>query len=107
MPCRVFRIGVFFDGTGNTKKPDSSKGKMSNIAKLSDMYKEGTFKDKLGRQTVSKMLYTNGVGTYDSDIVDYIHFIDRKYNKGGGAKRIYKMIEKTFNLGEDICTEVK
>ncbi len=96
MPCRVFRVGVFFDGTGNTKKPDSSKGKMSNIAKLSDMYKEGTFKDKLGKQTVSKMLYTNGVGTYDSDIVDYIHFIDRKYDKGGGgggAKRIYKMIE--------------
>jgi hypothetical protein len=41
MPCRVFRIGVFFDGTGNTKKTDSSKGKMSNIAKLSDMYKVG------------------------------------------------------------------
>ena len=97
MPCRVVRVGVFFDGTGNTKKPDSSKGKMSNIAKLSDMYKEGTFKDKLGKQTVSKMLYTNGVGTYDSDIVDYIHFIDRKYDKGGGgggAKRIYEMIDK-------------
>jgi hypothetical protein len=43
MPCRVYRIGVFFDGTGNTKKPDSSKGKMSNIAKLSDLYREGEF----------------------------------------------------------------
>ncbi len=44
MPCRVFRIGVFFDGTGNTKKPDSSKRKMSNIAKLSDMYRRGSLK---------------------------------------------------------------
>ena len=85
MPCRVFRIGVFFDGTGNTKKPDSSKGKMSNIAKLSDMYRQGVFEDRLKRQTVSKMLYTNGVGTYDSDIINACHFIERKYDKGGGG----------------------
>jgi len=28
MPCKTYKIGVFFDGTRNTKKPDSSKGKM-------------------------------------------------------------------------------
>jgi len=97
MPCRIFRVGVFFDGTGNSKKPDSSKGKMSNVAKLSDMYKQGSFKDTLGRETVSKMLYTNGVGTYDSDIENAVNWIDRKYDKGGGgggAKRINEMMSQ-------------
>lgn len=95
MPCKTFRVGVFFDGTGNTKIPDSSKGQMSNIAKLSDLYKVGTFKDALGEEVEGKMLYTNGVGTYDSDIVNFFNPIDRKFDKGGGgggAKRINNMI---------------
>jgi hypothetical protein len=28
MGCKILKIGVFFDGTGNTKIPDSSKGQM-------------------------------------------------------------------------------
>jgi len=96
MSCKILRIGVFFDGTGNSKIPDSSKGKMSNIAKLSDMYKKEEFVDKFGKKTTPKMLYTNGVGTYDSDIVNFFNIIDRKYDKGGGgggAERINKMID--------------
>jgi hypothetical protein len=74
---------------------------MSNIAKLSYLYKEGEFEDTLKRKTTAKRLYTNGVGTYDSDIVDAIHFIERKYDKGGGgggARRIYEMIDKVSVL---------
>jgi len=26
MACKILRVGVFFDGTGNSKIPDSSKG---------------------------------------------------------------------------------
>ena len=85
MACKILRIGVFFDGTGNTKIPDSSKGQMSNIAKLSDMYKQEEFVDKFGKKTTSKMFYANGVGTYDSDFVNFFNIIDRKYDKGGGG----------------------
>ncbi|NOR56489.1 MAG: hypothetical protein GQ531_09795 [Sulfurovum sp.] len=99
MSCRIFRVGVFFDGTGNSKKPDSSKGKMSNIAKLSELYidSDKEFKDKFGKQTIAKMLYTNGVGTYDNDIKNFFNPIDRKFDKGGGgggAKRIDQMINE-------------
>ncbi len=96
MACKILKLGVFFDGTGNSKIPDSSKGQMSNIAKLSELYQEGSFKEN-GKDVVSKMLYVNGVGTYDSEMADFFNFIDRKYDKGGGgggAKRIYEMIDK-------------
>jgi hypothetical protein len=101
----VLRIGVFFDGTGNTKKPDSSKGKMSNIAKLSELYRDHEeFTNSDGKRTHAFMCYTNGVGTYDSDIVDYWHWIERKYDKGGGgggARRIYEMIDKVCGILDD------
>ncbi len=58
MACKILKLGVFFDGTGNSKIPDSSKGQMSNIAKLSELYKEGSFKEN-GKDVVSKMLYVN------------------------------------------------
>lgn len=41
MTCRVLRIGVFFDGTGNNKANDvagRSENGLSNIAKLSELY---------------------------------------------------------------------
>ena len=37
MPCETLRIGVFFDGTGNTRERDKPKGRESNIAKLSEL----------------------------------------------------------------------
>lgn len=96
MACKILKLGVFFDGTGNSKIPDSSKGQMSNIAKLSELYKEESFEEN-GKDVVSKMLYVNGVGTYDSEMATFFNWIDRKYDKGGGgggAKRIYEMIDK-------------
>jgi len=96
MACKILKLGVFFDGTGNSKIPDSSKGQMSNIAKLSELYKEGNFEEN-GKDVTSKMLYVNGVGTYDSEMATIFNWIDRKYDKGGGgggAKRIYEMIER-------------
>ena len=96
MACKILKLGVFFDGTGNSKIPDSSKGQMSNIAKLSELYKEGSFEEN-GKDVTSKMLYVNGVGTYDSEMATIFNWIDRKYDKGGGgggAKRINEMIDK-------------
>jgi hypothetical protein len=74
MACKILKLGVFFDGTGNSKIPDSSKGQMSNIAKLSELYREGSFEEN-GKNIVSKMLYVNGVGTYDSEMADFFNFI--------------------------------
>ena len=36
MPCKTYKIGVFFDGTGNNADFDSSNGRdqQSNVAKL-------------------------------------------------------------------------
>ena len=101
MGCKILKIGVFFDGTGNTKGPDSSKGQMSNVAKLSELYRDEEFKNEKGKEITSFMRYTNGVGTYDSDIIDFFNPIDRKYDKGGGgggAKRIYKMIDEVVEI---------
>ncbi len=96
MPCKTLRIGVFFDGTGNTRERDKPKGRESNIAKLSELYYEGEFKDKLGLTVKSKAFYINGVGTYDTYLGRFFNLWERKYDKGGGgggAKRINKMIE--------------
>lgn len=51
-------IGIFFDGTGNNKENDrdSTSRAMTNIAKLSDLYK-----DDLNKYTYK--LYIEGIGT--------------------------------------------
>jgi len=45
MPCKVFRFGLFFDGTGNNKSyaKEKGNGSESNIAKLNKHYQEGDF----------------------------------------------------------------
>jgi len=66
MPCKQFRVGVFFDGTGNNKANDKVLGKESNIALLSDLYKEETITEGLPLgvcERTSKMIYIEGVGT--------------------------------------------
>jgi len=101
--CRILRIGVFFDGTDNNKKRDSKKHSESNIAKLSRLYRQGDFKDRLGRHIKGYMLYADGVGSYDSTWESNKHFIGRKYEKGtgaGAAKRIEKMIKDVLEILE-------
>jgi hypothetical protein len=59
----VMRVGVFFDGTGNNKENDRASKKMSNIAKLSDTYKDMIDEENLKQYT---WFYKNGVGTVNN-----------------------------------------
>ena len=51
MACKTYKIGVFFDGTGNNKDFDKAYDKedkvqrdqQSNVAKLYKLYKTGDF----------------------------------------------------------------
>jgi len=45
MACKTYKIGVFFDGTGNNAEFDKSEGRdqQSNVAKLYKLYKTGDF----------------------------------------------------------------
>lgn len=84
MPCKEFRLGVFFDGTGNNKENDlagKSANGPSNVAKLSQLYKNGEeilhndpdfrgknrFTDTCEIHT--KMIYVEGVGTRSPKMV--------------------------------------
>lgn len=58
----VLRVGVFFDGTGNNKVNDFPKNKVSNIAKLSELYERQDDEKQLIKH---HMIYKNGVGTVD------------------------------------------
>lgn len=69
MTCKVIRIGVFFDGTGNNLFNDEakrSKNGVSNIGKLYRLYQDGeTLKgQKLTECEITvKAIYVEGVGT--------------------------------------------
>ncbi len=52
----VVQIGVFFDGTGNNKFLDEEDGSISNVGKLSDLYKNS-------ETDAIYPLYIEGVGT--------------------------------------------
>lgn len=124
--CKTFRLGVFFDGTGNNKANDlaanNARGRQqnlpqsehekditeanapSNIAKLSDVYPNGQVLE--GRRTdeckiMTKMIYIEGVGT-NSGEDDYATGL-----AGGneGALRINQAIDKVLTAlkqrGED------
>jgi len=98
MGCKTLKIGVFFDGTGNNERFDSSNGRdqQSNIAKLHQLYKEGEFEcEKRQCKVKAKAFYIKGIGTYDTQEAYDAHPIERKYDKGGGgggAKRIEEAI---------------
>ncbi|MDG2952945.1 T6SS phospholipase effector Tle1-like catalytic domain-containing protein [Exercitatus varius] len=100
MTCKVVRIGMFFDGTGNNLYNDSegrSQNGLSNIAKLYKLYRDGeTIKgQKLTEcQIVVKAIYVEGVGTKKNE---------KDYTKGlafgsGGAQRIRYAIETLKNI---------
>lgn len=94
--CKVVHIGVFFDGTGNHKSNDTKKGKESNIAKLSELYRTGWLED-LSSDTCDyygDMIYKEGVGTsggkWDA--------ITGGAAGSGGAKRINEAIDALVYL---------
>ncbi len=70
MTCKVVRIGVFFDGTGNNLYNDEagkSANGVSNVGKLYRLYQDGQVLE--GRQPTEceihvKAIYIEGVGTY-------------------------------------------
>lgn len=96
--CKVVHIGVFFDGTGNHKEKDKPLGKMSNIAKLSDLYRTGYLDDFSSESCdhYGEMIYKTGVGTAGG--------MDTATGGGagsGGAKKINEVIDKLVELLKD------
>jgi len=115
MPCKVYQIGVFFDGTGNSKE---ERATYSNVAKLYEKYrvlkshKEDTLHK--GKEVTSNKLYITGIGTAQEGKAGYMQEEDNAgtgyyagYKDegaaelaagGGGAKRIYDAIERVCAL---------
>jgi len=95
MPCKQYRIGVFFDGTGNSQGIDGDA--KSNVAKLFESYLTGEVK----KNFIVDKHYEVGIGTYMDKAAYKEHYIQRKIDKGyggGGAKRINHAIEKVCKL---------
>mgnify|MGYP001562664641 CR=1 FL=1 len=93
--CKKIHIGIFFDGTGNHKNNDRPLGKMSNIAKLSDLYVHGKITNWSNETCdhFGHMFYKEGVGTGGG--------MDTVTGGGagsGGAKRINEVIDTLFKL---------
>ncbi len=107
MACKIYRIGLFFDGTGNNKDFDTSNGRdqQSNIAKLFNLYRTGEFEcGESGCKVEANSIYIRGIGTYDTQDEYDDHPIARKYDKGGGgggAKRIEEAIDQVTKLLND------
>ena len=95
------RVGVFFDGTGNNKENDESVvnnageviqgSSMSNIAKLSEIYKTGQDNEEL---TIRDMVYKNGVGTINGEEDE-----GSGLAKGeGGIERVHEAIKQVADF---------
>lgn len=104
MSCKTYKIGLFFDGTGNNAEFDKSNGRdqQSNIAKLYTLYKTGKFEcEQRNCKVKADKLYERGIGTYDTQEEYDAHPIERKYDKGGGgggAARINDAINQVTQL---------
>jgi hypothetical protein len=70
MSCRVLRIGIFFDGTGNSRV---EKATYSNVAKLHDLYEV-----KQEKQFVSEKIYITGLGTVEVGQGTYMQVEEHK-----------------------------
>ena len=107
MPCKEFRVGVFFDGTGNSKE---EKATYSNVAKLHELYDV-----KQERAFVSTKIYVTGVGTAKKGDGSYMQVDEEDGGTGyygghanegslamgtgdGGARRIYDTIDRVAEL---------
>ena len=85
MACKILRIGVFFDGTDNSKENISE---YSNIAKLHEGYSIGEFEDEKGKITQVESVYIVGLGHGEGE--DAMSLAAGKY----GAKKVYKAIDE-------------
>lgn len=100
MNCKVIRIGVFFDGTGNNLTNDEagrSHNGVSNIGKLYRLYmdKEVLRGNKVTECLIyTRAIYIEGVGTINND---------KDYMMGGaagtlGAQRINRAIDEVATI---------
>ncbi|OOF59931.1 T6SS phospholipase effector Tle1-like catalytic domain-containing protein [Rodentibacter myodis] len=97
LTCKVIRIGVFFDGTGNNLVNDEKLNQTSNIARLYHLYPKLAEKNAyiIGNKVTEcriylDSIYIEGVGTENNRS-------DSTLDKGtgsGGAKRINLVIEQ-------------
>jgi len=111
MACKQLKIGIFFDGTGNSKEEYEE---YSNIAKLSNLYRvlnDEELPHESGKVT-SEKIYVTGIGTANAQQYMEVDTPDGYskygYDKdegtaelatgGGGAKRIYDTIDRVVEL---------
>ena len=102
MGCKTLRIGVFFDGTGNSR---DDKEAQSNVAKLYDLYRELDDEPCIRRscRLTSRKLYAVGVGkgkktgSYIGDGHKEEGTVELATGAGGG-RRIYEMIDRVAKL---------
>lgn len=97
MTCKVFRVGVFFDGTGNNLANDEKLNQTSNIARLYRLYPKLAEKNAyiIGNKVTEcriylDSIYIEGVGTQDNES-------DSSWEQGtgsGGAKRINRTVRE-------------
>ena len=83
MGCKVFRVGVFFDGTGNNKFVDkkAGDGSASNVAKLYELYQEHDGEVMIkgyAKPLHTARIYKEGIGTDKTRDDWYDDFWDRK-----------------------------
>jgi len=107
MGCKKYRIGVFFDGTGNNKFIEANRGEggATNIAKLYKLYEELKGKECGTKKCYSDKVYIEGIGTHtkvkNNKRVKDRHSWDEKIEKGaggGGGERIDEAIKKVVAL---------
>lgn len=100
MSCKVIRIGVFFDGTGNNLTNDEagrSRNGVSNIGKLFRLYSNNdVLRGNLLTECLiyTRAIYIEGVGTINND---------KDYVMGGaagtlGAQRINRAIAEVVAI---------
>jgi len=107
MGCKKYRIGVFFDGTGNNKFIEANRkaGGETNIAKLYELYDELRGEACGTQKCYSDKVYIEGIGTHteerNSERVKDRHAWDEKLEKGaggGGGERIDEALDKVDAL---------
>ncbi len=95
-------VGIFFDGTGNNRT--ESDDIMSNVGKLSYLYKNDDSQSMPDNEKRSVMLYVRGVGTKSDGDNDPIDNDFGEWQVGGaafgagGVERIAFMLERLDNL---------
>ncbi|WP_018652938.1 T6SS phospholipase effector Tle1-like catalytic domain-containing protein [Actinobacillus capsulatus] len=101
MNCKVLRVGVFFDGTGNNLTNDEKLNQTSNIARLYRLYPKLAERDAyiIGNKVTEcriylDAIYINGIGTKDNASDSLIG----KGTGSGGAKRINQAIRQINEL---------